>query len=204
MYIAILWSKAQHQLLDSCHVLEMKLIGIFCNLVLSSKYSFCAFPLSTPFMSKSTFCHVVVFLGCENENWFCTERDPWCEKPKILACDVTHIGLSLRNLCLQGIETPSCGQEQVTPRHKRYDRMFLPYKSSVDPLDLRKSCSPSTCPEKLYRRLIPIAWILMICLSLLCYLIVLIASLNIGVRMLFFSASLTYDFSILQMLHSGT
>ena len=51
---------------------------------------------------------------------FRKEIDPWCKyDPKILACDGTHIGLSLRNLDLPNPITQSDDHTVITPNHKR-------------------------------------------------------------------------------------
>ena len=53
---------------------------------------------------------------------FQKEVDPWCKySPKTLACDGTHIGISVRHLKLQDPVTASDETVQpVTPAHKRY------------------------------------------------------------------------------------
>ena len=57
---------------------------------------------------------------------FRKEVDPWCKyKPKILACDGTHIGVSLRNLKLTNPVTQHDTQEIKTPKHKRNDRVII-------------------------------------------------------------------------------
>ena len=57
---------------------------------------------------------------------FRKEVDPWCKyKPKILACDGTHIGVSLRNLRLTNPVTQHDTDEIKTPKHKRNDRVII-------------------------------------------------------------------------------
>ena len=54
---------------------------------------------------------------------FRKEIDPWCEyNPKILVCDGTHVGISLKNLKLANpVTAPDTTLPMVTPNHKRYD-----------------------------------------------------------------------------------
>lgn len=110
----------------------------FVNRVMKSKISFTAFCtdmtrmyqtnniMSGPFMSTPTF--VSWFFG-----WlaafkidFRKEVDPWCShNPKILACDGTHIGVSLRNMRLEKPVTRPDVDTVLKPMHKRYDRVLI-------------------------------------------------------------------------------
>ena len=52
---------------------------------------------------------------------FRKEVDPWCKyNPKTLACDGTHVGISLRYLKLESpVTAHDQTMEPVTPVHKR-------------------------------------------------------------------------------------
>ena len=58
---------------------------------------------------------------------FQKEVDPWCEyKPRILACDGTHIGVSVRNMKLGKPATmPDIKDGALKPMHKTGDRVIL-------------------------------------------------------------------------------
>ena len=111
----------------------------FVHRVMKSKTSFSSYcsdmtriyetnnSLSAPFLSAKTF--IKWFFG-----WLAAFKidfrkhgvDPWCKhSPKILACDGTHIGVSLRNLQLEKpVEIPDV-DTVLKPIHKRYDRVLL-------------------------------------------------------------------------------
>lgn len=121
----------------------------FVNAILTSKISFSAFcqeksrmyrsinVLSAPFMSKTTFVTWFFSWAGRMDDDFKQEVDPWCSpNPKIVACDGTHVGLSLRKLSINGIESPDTA-ETVDPPHKRYDRVFLPYRPDLHPDNVR-------------------------------------------------------------------
>ena len=80
-----------------------------------------------PFMSTNTF--IKCFFG-----WIasfkidvCKEIDPWCHyKPKMLACDGTHNGVSIRNMHLDPAVTTIDDKETTLKSvHKRNDRIIL-------------------------------------------------------------------------------
>ena len=53
--------------------------------------------------------------------------NPWCNyNPKLLACDGTHIGVSVRNVMLDhgGVTAVDELDRIVKPKHKRYDRVL--------------------------------------------------------------------------------
>ena len=55
--------------------------------------------MAGPFMSPNTF--IKWFFGwiASFKLDFCKEIDPWCHyNPRMLACDGTHIGVSIRNM----------------------------------------------------------------------------------------------------------
>jgi hypothetical protein len=122
----------------------------FVNRVLADKVSFSSFcsemtriyssnhPASAPFMSKSTFVSWF-FSWCAKMNIdFRDHIDPWCgHHPRSVAGDGTHIGLCFRRLDISPIEKADIN-EQRKPNHKRYDRVFLPYKAGVDDALVRK------------------------------------------------------------------
>ena len=85
-------------------------------------------PNSAPFVSVHTFLELffswVVRMGID----FRLEIDPWCgHDPEVLACDGTHIGVSLK---LQKLTDPITKPElpdHLKSIHKIHNRCFLPY-----------------------------------------------------------------------------
>ena len=111
----------------------------FVQQVMHTKCSFSAFYnemtrryqttniMSGPFMSPNTF--IQWFFG-----WIAAfkidyrkEVDPWCKySPKMLACDGTHIGVSLRHMKLDKPVTTSDTPDTILPSlHQRNDRTLL-------------------------------------------------------------------------------
>ena len=77
--------------------------------------------LSVPFMSLDTFVKwVFAWMGSMKID-FRKEINPFCKyNPKILACDGTHVGISLKNLKLENpVTAPDKTKQPVTPMHKR-------------------------------------------------------------------------------------
>lgn len=114
----------------------------FISMVKTTKTSFTAFcneltrryrttnMFSAPFMNIKTFVSWIFAWMASMEIDFRKEVDPWCKhKPKILACDGTHIGVSSRHLKLDNpVTASSINMEPVTPKHKRYKYViFLCY-----------------------------------------------------------------------------
>ena len=58
---------------------------------------------------------------------FWKEVDPWCHyNPRMLACDGTHIGVSVRNMHLDPAVTTNDDKETTLKSvHKRNDRLIL-------------------------------------------------------------------------------
>ena len=105
----------------------------FVSMVKTSKISFTAFcnemtrkyqtinVLAAQFMCANTFVKWVFgWMGSMRID-FRKEVDPWCKyQPKVLACDGTHVGVSLRNMRLQTpITTADDAPTLVIPQHKR-------------------------------------------------------------------------------------
>ncbi len=86
-------------------------------------------PNSAAFMSNHTFIELffswIVRMGID----FRQEVDPWCGyDPKVLACDGTHVGVSLRMQNLkEPITQPELRDQKLKPKHKKNQRCFLPY-----------------------------------------------------------------------------
>ncbi len=86
-------------------------------------------PRSASFMSNHTFIDLffswIVRMGID----FRQEVDPWCKHdPKVLACDGTHVGVSMKLQNLQDpITKPELEDQKVKPLHKINQRCFLPY-----------------------------------------------------------------------------
>ena len=81
--------------------------------------------MSAPFMSNTTFVKWWFSWSSTMKIDFREERDPRCEHPKFLACDGTHVGLSLSKLSLKGVDTPAEDSVDILPHHKRYNRVFF-------------------------------------------------------------------------------
>ena len=82
---------------------------------------------SGPFMSGNTFISWFFSWIAAFKIDFQKEVDPWCEyKPKILACDGTHIGVSVQNMKLEKpVTMPDIKDDALKPMHKRGDRVLL-------------------------------------------------------------------------------
>ena len=99
--------------------------------------------MTGPFMSTNTFiswffCWIAAF-----KIDFCLEHNPWCEnKPPILACDGTHISVSIRNLNLRmPVTEPDLPDVTYKAQHKRNDQLLIRDASSKHPKYLcRKYC----------------------------------------------------------------
>ena len=83
----------------------------FFNLVKTSKISFTAFCnemtrryqttniLAAQFMSVNTFVKWIFAWMSSMKIEFRKEVDPWCKyQPKVLACDGTHVGVSIKDM----------------------------------------------------------------------------------------------------------
>ena len=110
----------------------------FISLVMKTKISFTAYcnektrwyittnPLASNFMSPNTF--IGCFFG-----WlsafkidFRKHKEPWCGyKPEILACDGTHIGVSLKHLDLEKSVTSPDKDEVYMAKHQQMDRLLI-------------------------------------------------------------------------------
>ena len=82
--------------------------------------------LSGHFMSPNTFiCWFFGWLAAFKID-FRTEIDPWCEyKPEILACDGTHIGVSVRHMNLDKPITLPDNETVLKSKHKRAQRCLI-------------------------------------------------------------------------------
>ena len=80
-----------------------------------------------PFMSGNTFIGWFFAWIRAFKIDFQKEVDPWCEyKPTILACDGTHIGVSVRNMNLDmPVTMPDMKDAVLKPMHRRGDRLIL-------------------------------------------------------------------------------
>ena len=86
------------------------------------------FLIAHPFLSRSTFVKFwFAWLAAHNID-FRKGVDRWCGPDrKLLACDGTHVGVSLTRLDVQPVEKPDVNGSIVGPGHRRYDRVFLFY-----------------------------------------------------------------------------
>ncbi len=87
---------------------------------------------SCSFMSPKTFITLFFSWVCAMKIDFRLSIDPWCgHNPKVLACDGTHIGVSVKHLKLdKPITTPDLVQS-VQPAHKIMDRCVLAYPQKL-------------------------------------------------------------------------
>ena len=107
----------------------------FVQMVKTSRISFSSFceemtrkyrkthDISAPFMSSNTFIKwLFAWMGSMKID-FRKEVDPWCKyKPETLACDGTHIGVSMRNMNLTSPVTMADDPQKVPTSHRRYLR----------------------------------------------------------------------------------
>ena len=114
----------------------------FIHSVLRTKCSFTAYcnemsrkyqtsnVLSGPFMSVKTF--IAWFFGWISSFKidFRKEVDPWCKgKPRMLACDGTHIGISMCNMKLdKPVTALDLKDTIIKPQHKRKKWLIIPLK----------------------------------------------------------------------------
>ena len=117
----------------------------FVDSVINSKMSFTAFvrrmtrsyvtiyEKSPSFMSVNTFVSWFFSWAAAMKIDFLSSVDPWCKHdPKFLAGDGTHVGVALRYID-PNIRMEKCDTDlQETPRHKRYQRVFIPYDGVHD------------------------------------------------------------------------
>ena len=111
----------------------------FVNNVLKSKASFTGYCnkmtrryqttniLAGPFMSPNIFIKWFFTWLAAFKIDFRKEVDPWCgHKPEMLACDGTHIGVSLRQMNLRNLVTiPDPTLPVLDTCHQRYNRVLL-------------------------------------------------------------------------------
>ena len=141
----------------------------FVTSVITTKSSFSAFCkemtrkyqttniLAGPFMSPNTFIKWFFSWIAAFKLDFRKEIDPWCQyRPKMLACDGTHIGVSVRNMKLDPtITTPDDKDTVLKPVHKRKNRLILPDKTQWKHMwYIAKKCLKKLKPnDKLHRDL---------------------------------------------------
>ena len=97
----------------------------FCN-EMTRKYQTTNI-MSGPFMSPNTFIQWFFGWIAAFKIDFRKEIDPWCKySPKMLACDGTHIGVSLRHMKLDKPVTTADRSDRILPSlHQRNDRALL-------------------------------------------------------------------------------
>ena len=104
-------------------------------------------PHSAPFVSNHTFIDSffswIVRLGID----FRQEVDPWCKyDPDVLACDGTHVGVSLKLQQLQeSVTKPELEDQQQGSHHQINHRCFLPYPHFDTDQFKTKSAHQITC-----------------------------------------------------------
>ena len=100
----------------------------YCN-EMTRRYQTNSF-MSAPFMSPNTFVQVFFGWMAAHKTDFRKVVDPWCKyAPKMLACDGTHIGVSMRHMKIDPIEQPNIDAVYAA-RHQRNDRVLIPDKGS--------------------------------------------------------------------------
>ena len=106
----------------------------FISMVKNSKLSFTAYcnemtrqyqstssHLAAPFMGTNTFVKwIFAWMGSMKID-FRKEVDPWCEyEPKLLACDGTHVAVSIKHMKLNNPVTATDDYSvEVIPPHKK-------------------------------------------------------------------------------------
>ena len=83
------------------------------------------------FMSKSLIVDVAFGWLASMKIDFRKHIDPYCKhSPKILGCDATHVGPSLRHIDIDAIEKAD-DDIQISSQHQRYDRTFVTGTDSI-------------------------------------------------------------------------
>ena len=112
----------------------------FVNSVLNSKSTFSGFVSHMNTLYMSNYSETPKFMSVHSfMSWFFSwagsmkfdfrqSVDPWCKhSPKMLAGDGTHVGVAMKYIDRDISIEKSELEEVVTPQHKQYDRVFLPY-----------------------------------------------------------------------------
>ena len=111
----------------------------FIQMVIHNKCSFTAFcnemtrryqtnnMMAGPFMSPKTFIRSFFGWMSAHKIDFRKEVDPWCMySPKILACDGTHIGVSMRHMNIKPIEKQDLPDVIYSAKHQCNNRVLIP------------------------------------------------------------------------------
>ena len=118
----------------------------FVRLILHSGISFTAFcsemsttyheinPRRAKFMSNNTFVNRFFAWAARFNIDFRQHVDPFCKMPDILACDDTHVGVTLSKLNIAPMEKGNLIPVPLTSmsQHRIYDRMFVSYRKLND------------------------------------------------------------------------
>jgi hypothetical protein len=97
---------------------------------------------SAAFMSRTSFISWFFSWAGRMDIDFRKIIDPWCGyNPKMLAGDGTHVGVSLRNLHINPIEKPADDAPTKESLHRRYGRVFMPYRDGIDNAKVRNARS---------------------------------------------------------------
>lgn len=145
------WSK------ETCFVDE---VGYsFLNKIVTMKCSFSAFckdmtktyrqynRKTAPFVSVPTFVSYFFSWGAAFQFDFRDDVDPFCgHAPTMLACDGTHVGVSLKQLNVHPINKAE-EPRRVGSRHKRHDRILLHQRPGYSARDLMtaRTCLKTIC-----------------------------------------------------------
>ena len=116
----------------------------FVASIVNTKCSFTAFcnektriyqsnnSMAHPFLSRSTFLSWWFAWLAAHKIDFRKDVDRWCaQSRKVLGGDGTHVGVTLTNLNVMPVESPTI-EDVVEPGLKRYDRVFLPYPARAN------------------------------------------------------------------------
>ena len=83
--------------------------------------------MAGPFMSPKTFIRSFFGWMSAHKIDFRKEVDPWyMYSPKILACDGTHIGVSMRHMNIKPIEKQDLPDVIYSAKHQRNNRVLIP------------------------------------------------------------------------------
>jgi hypothetical protein len=97
----------------------------FCDWMTATYESYSGDENCASFVSVPTFIKWFFSWAAAFKLDFRQDVDPFCKhSSKVLACDGTHVGVSLRKLSITPVEQPET-DEEVPTLHRRYDRVFL-------------------------------------------------------------------------------
>ena len=125
------WSRETAVATEVLYDFERKLFqrttfSAFCE-QMSLVYRSSSFSEKVKFMSSATFVNCFFGWLTSMKIDFRQHVDPWCGyNPKFLACDGTHVGISIKKMNVVPMEEADLAESKPAV-HKRFSRVFLPY-----------------------------------------------------------------------------